>query len=253
MGILAPGRAPEYARRMRSPLIGLTMYPRDAENKVSARVEYIEAVRRAGGIPLLVPPGEERVQEVLDVIDGLLLVGGGDIDPALYGGRPHESVYNVSPERDSMEIELARRVAKEGIPTLGICRGAQVLNVALGGTLHEHLPDVVGDSVAHRTPDRLPTRHPVRIEKGTRTAEVFGTHELEPSSWHHQAVRDVAPGLAVAARAPDGTVEAIEMRGHPWLIGVQFHCELRAAADPAEQRVFDALVQAAARRVNTKE
>lgn len=233
---------------MLAPVIGLTTYPRDAENMVSTRAEYIDALRRAGGVPLLIPPGDPRVEEILEHLDGLLLAGGGDIDPRHYGGRAHELIYNVDAERDASEIALARGVATEKIPTLGICRGAQVLNVALGGTLHEHLPDVVGDQIAHRTADRQPTRHAVAIDSGSKLASVLGATALEPSSWHHQSVNRVADSLRVSARAPDGTIEAIEMPSHPWLIAVQFHCELRAAVDPTEQRVFDELVRAAAER-----
>lgn len=229
-----------------TPIIGLTTYPADLENKLHARVEFVEAIRRAGGIPLLIPPGDPRAVEILDHLDGLLLSGGGDLDPRLYGGRNHETIYNVSADRDSSEIAMAKRIVVDQIPTLGICRGAQVLNVALGGTLHEHLPDAVGDQVAHRTPDRQPTRHPVAIEPGSKLAKVLGTTSLEPSSWHHQAVKRPAGGLRIVARAPDGTIEAIEMPSHPWLIAVQFHSELRAAVDPTEQRVFDEFVQAAA-------
>ncbi len=233
---------------MPAPLIGLTTYPADAENKLVARVEYVDAIRRAGGIPILIPPGDPRAVEILDSLDGLLLCGGGDIDPKLYGGRQHETIYNVSLERDTSEIAMVKRVVADQIPTLGICRGAQILNVALGGTLHEHVPEVAGDSIAHRTPDRMPTRHPVEIDRGSKLAQVLGTTELEPSSWHHQAVNRPAEGLKVVAHAPDGTVEAVEMPSHPWLIAVQFHCELRASVDPTEQRVFDDFVRAAARR-----
>ncbi len=230
---------------MSAPLIGLTTYPRDLEQRFHLRADYADAVRRAGGIPILLPPGEPRVEETLDRIDGLLLAGGGDIDPALYGGRPHETIYNVDAGRDASEIEMAKRAVETGLPTLGICRGAQVINVALGGTLIEHLPDLVGDEIPHRTPDRQPTRHPVSVKTGSHLAKILGLTELEPTSWHHQAVRKPAPGLEVVAHAPDGTIEAVEMPTHPWLVAVQFHCELRAAEDPTEQRVFDELVRAA--------
>jgi putative glutamine amidotransferase len=237
---------------MTAPLIALTTYPRDPENKVHARIEYIDSVRRAGGIPLLVAPGEMRVAELLERVDGLLLIGGGDIDPALYHGRTHETIYNVDAERDRSEIALVRHAAENAVPTLGICRGAQIINVALGGTLVEHVPDVAGEKVAHRTPDRQPTRHPVAITPGSRLARILGVTDLEPSSWHHQAVRAPAPGLSVVAHAPDGTIEAIEKADHPWLVGIQFHCELRAAVDPTEQRVFDELVRAAALRTSRR-
>jgi putative glutamine amidotransferase len=194
---------------------------------------------------VLLPPGEPRPLALLARLDGLILAGGGDIDPATYGGRQHETIYMVDADRDRTELALARRAVEASLPTLGICRGSQVLNVALGGSLIEHLPDEVGESVPHRTPDRLPTRHEVAIQAGSRLERILGTPSLTPASWHHQAVRRLAPGLEVVARAPDGVVEAFEMPAHPWLIAVQWHPELRAAEDPAEQRLFEELVHAA--------
>ncbi len=228
-----------------TPLIGLTTYGRDAEDRYHLRATYIDAVRRAGGMPVLLPPGEPRALELLGRLDGLVLAGGGDIDPAIYGGSPHETIYMVDADRDRTELALARRAVEAKLPTLGICRGSQVLNVALGGSLIEHLPDVVGEKVLHRTADRQPTRHGVAIDGASRLARILGTQSLEPASWHHQAVRRLAPGLEVVARAADGVVEAFELPSHPWLVAVQWHPELRAAEDPAEQRLFDAFIQAA--------
>jgi putative glutamine amidotransferase len=131
------------------------------------------------------------------------------------------------------------------VPTLGVCRGLQVINVALGGTLHEHLPDVVGESVLHRLPPRVPTPHELEVLPGTRLAGILGETRFTASSWHHQAIDEVAPGLEVAARAPDGTIEAVEMPRHRWLVAVQWHPELTAAVEPLQQRVFDALARAA--------
>ncbi|HZN60013.1 MAG TPA: gamma-glutamyl-gamma-aminobutyrate hydrolase family protein [Planctomycetota bacterium] len=233
---------------MNSPLIGITTYPPDEQDRFHLKADYVHAVRRAGGVVVLIPPGEPRPEDLVDVIDGLLLAGGGDVDPGLYGGAAHETIANVNAERDASEIALARRVVETGVPLLGVCRGAQILNVALGGTLVEHLPDVVGDSVPHRTPDRQPTRHPVSVEQGSRLAGVLGATEINPTSLHHQAIRRLGSSLRVVARAPDGTIEAVESSEHPWLIGIQFHCEIRSGVDPTEQRVFDELVRAAARR-----
>jgi putative glutamine amidotransferase len=194
------------------------------------------------------PPGETHRQRLLDLVDGLILAGGGDMDPALYGGSPHETIYMVDPERDASELGLARQVIESGMPTLGICRGAQMINVALGGTLHEHLPDVVGEKVAHRAPPRVPSPHAVTVRAGTRLATIVDRLEFEAASWHHQAVRELAPRLVVAAHAPDGTIEGVEMPDHPWLVAVQWHPELTAATDATQQRIFDAFVEAVARR-----
>lgn len=230
------------------PLIGITTYERNEKDDFVLPAAYADAVRRAGGIPVLVPPGEPRLDALLARLDGLILSGGMDVDPARYGGLPHARIEPPNPERDETEIALVRGVVADGLPLLGICRGAQLLNVALGGSLVEHLPDEVGEAVAHQTEAGDPTPHPVEIAPGSRLAAIVGARAEAPASWHHQAVRRVAPGLTPVAQAPDGTVEAVEMAGHPWLIGVQWHPELTAATDPAQQRLFDALVAAARAR-----
>lgn len=226
------------------PIIGITTYGRDADNKFSLPGEYVDAVRRAGGVPLLVPPGEPELSCLLGTLDGLMLAGGGDIDPTRYNGNGHESIYMLDPERDATELALARRVIGRGQPTLAICRGAQVVNVALGGTLIEHLPDEVGETIQHRLPPRNPASHAVDVEPSSRLAGILQSGQIVSASWHHQALRDVADGLTVVARASDGTIEAAEMTMHPWLIAVQWHPELTAADDPVQQRLFDAFVAA---------
>lgn len=232
------------------PLIGITTYARDEDKRFSLPAAYVDAVRRAGGIPVLLPPGEPEAGHLLERIDGLIFAGGGDIDPAWYAGSRHEAVYNVDAERDRGEIELVRQVMRSQMPVLGICRGTQVINVALGGDLIEHLPDEVGEAVSHRLPPRRPTEHPVRLEPGTKLAAILGDPlgqtEITPASWHHQAVRRPAPGLSVAARAPDGVIEALEMPAHPWLIAVQWHPEL--TGDDVQHRLFVNLVKAATRK-----
>src|SRR6185295_2598637 len=127
------------------PLIGITTYGRNADGEFHLPSEYVEAVRRAGGVPVLIPPGEEHLEEVLDRLDGVILSGGGDVDPVHYGGVPHATIDRIDGERDAMEIALTRGLLELDLPTLAICRGAQVLNVALGGSLIEHLPEEVGE------------------------------------------------------------------------------------------------------------
>jgi putative glutamine amidotransferase len=229
---------------MAPPLIGITTYGRGPENKYGLPAEYVEAIRRAGGIPLLIPPGEPNLDALLSAIDGLILAGGGDLDPELYEGSQHETIYMVDDERDLTELRMAAAVVARDVPTLGICRGVQVINVALGGTLIEHLPDVVGEAVAHRAPPRLPTNHGVRLDPDSHLATILQTDEIDSASWHHQALRRLGDGLRVVAWAPDGTVEAVEMPGHPWLYAVQWHPELTAAHDPVQQRLFDTFVDA---------
>jgi putative glutamine amidotransferase len=234
------------------PLIGITTYGRDENGRFSLPAAYVDAVRRAGGIPVLLPQGEPYQAELLERLDGVILSGGGDIDPALYQGNQHETIYMLDPERDSSELELTRRLVKLELPMLNICRGIQVLNVALGGTLIEHLPDEVGEDILHRLPPRAPTQHTVNLEPDSRLAQVIGQTEATIASWHHQAVRQPAPGLRVVAMAADGTIEAVEMPDHPWLIGVQWHPELTAIDDPGQQKLFDALVEAAAKRLKQR-
>ena len=238
------------------PVIGIPTSSRDENGRFGLPATYVDAVRRAGGLPLLIPPGETQLDAFLEMIDGLILPGGGDIDPKLYGGADHATLYGVDPARDAAEIHLARHAVKSGMPTLCICRGAQVLNVALGGTLIEHLPDAVGEEVHHRAPpgqqaaaeSPLPKGHivhPIEMVPGTRLATMLGAGPTAPSSSHHQAIKSLAPDLRVAARAPDGTIEAVELPTHPWLFAVQWHPEVSAGRDRIEQKLFDELVATA--------
>ena len=231
------------------PLIGITTYGRSRRGRYKLPAAYVEAVRRAGGVPVLLPPGDERVEELVARLDGFLLAGGGDVAPDLYGGETHAAIERVDRERDAFEIALVHALVAEGAPALSICRGCQVVNVALGGTLHEHLPDVVGAGVPHR--EAAPegeVRHTVWVEPGSRLAAVMADETPEPVSSHHQAPDRVAPVLRIVARAEDGAIEALELPDHPWLLAVQWHPELTAADDPSQQRLFDALVAAARER-----
>jgi putative glutamine amidotransferase len=236
---------------MAPPLIGITTYGRDENNRYSSPVEYAAAVRQAGGIPVLLPAGEPRAVELLARLDGLILAGGGDVDPALYQGKAHETIYNVDADRDRLEISLVKEAVDRDLPVLGICRGIQVINVALGGTLVEHLPDVVGEAVLHRTPPRVPAEHAVRVKAGSGLARILGVLEFTAASWHHQAIRRPAPHLEVVAHAPDGTIEGVEMPEHPWFFAVQWHPEFTAGKEPVQLRLFAALVEAAGRRTGT--
>jgi putative glutamine amidotransferase len=237
---------------MRRPLIGITTYGRDGDNRFRLPCLYVDAVRRAGGAVMLIPPGDEPWSEVFSVLDGVILAGGGDLDPAHYGGEPHETIYSVDPERDRTELDLARRLLAGALPTLAICRGHQVVNVSLGGTLIEHLPDVVGETIPHRLPPREPTEHEVAVEPQSRLAGLLGETRFNAASWHHQAIRDVGRGLAVVAQAPDGTIEACEFPAHPWFFTVQWHPELTAHTSPTQQRLFDALVEACRKKAEQR-
>jgi putative glutamine amidotransferase len=180
-------------------------------------------------------------------LDGLLLPGGGDIDPARYGEPLHEKCGPITPGRDEMELTLARWAVDGGKPLLAICRGIQVLNVALGGSLYQDIEAQVPEAVKHTGNPEHPRHrlsHPVDIVPGTRLAGIVGTTSLPVNSMHHQAVKDLAPGLNVAARAPDQIVEAAEVEHHPFAIGIQWHPEDLAANDTRAQGLFDALANA---------
>jgi putative glutamine amidotransferase len=234
------------------PLVGITTYHRDREarHRFQVPAAYVDAVRAGGGLPVLLPPGDERPDEVLAALQGLVLCGGGDIDPELFGGPSgHDAQYATCPERDAFELALVRSALARGTPTLAICRGLQILNVALGGDLHVHLPDVVGEDVAHRVSRERHAYHPVRIEPASRLAALLQRVELDVPSWHHQAVARLGEGLRAVAWAEDGTIEAIELSDQPGVVAVQWHPELHAheVASP-HRRLFEALVALAAGR-----
>lgn len=234
------------SRTRQRPVIGISSYGRDGElPSFTLPCGYVDAVRAAGGTPLVLPPGETDPEQLLDLVDGFILAGGGDIDPEVYGGDSHETIYMVSEERDAFELALARgALERPHLPMLCICRGIQILNIARGGTLYPHIPDHFGSSVSHRLPPRRPTRHPVSLEADTLLRRIAGASEVDTCSWHHQAVRDLGEGLRPIAWAPDGVVEAVEAEGHSWCIGVQWHPEMQIG-EAAQDRLFAAFVAAA--------
>jgi putative glutamine amidotransferase len=177
---------------------------------------------------------------LLERFDGLLLMGGGDVDPARYGQERRPEVVGVNTTRDDFEISLVRAAIHRKVPTLAICRGMQVLNVALGGDLNQHLAD--GGAVRHRTPDDGYATHTVRLENGSRVAAAMELDQVESSCSHHQAVSRLGEGLTSVGWADDEVVEAIEHTAG-WVVGVQWHPERTAVEDPSQQRLFDAFVQ----------
>jgi len=233
------------------PLIGVSTYVADVawsnwERRSSVLpASYFELVAAAGGRPLLIPPTstapggpEAGADQVIDVLDGLVLTGGGDVDPAAYGEERDPEVGGVNPVRDASERALLAAALHADMPVLAICRGCQVLNVYLGGTLHQHLPDVIG-SLSHRKVAMEFEDVEVATEPGTRTAAVFGPTTTVRCS-HHQAIRDLGRGLVVTARAGDGVVEAVELSSARFVLAVQWHPE-----EAMDQRPFDALIRAA--------
>jgi putative glutamine amidotransferase len=207
---------------------------------------YVAALRRAGARTALLPPGEPTpAEELLARFDGLLLAGGGDIEPARYGSGDHPAQYGTDPDRDQLELELARAAVRIGLPTLGICRGVQLLNVAFGGTLVQHLPELPG-LIEHRN-DPKQARHGLRVEPGSRLAAALGRVQAEGLSHHHQGLDRIGEGFRPVAWAPDGLVEGIE-RDQDWTVGVLWHPESTAHADPTQHRLLRAFVDQAARR-----
>ena len=237
--------------RARRPVIGLTTYNEPARMLVWDRefallhASYLAAAERAGGIAVLLPPpgagaeeARDRADAVLDRVDGLVLTGGADVDAARYGQPREERTSQPRVLRDEWEIALATAALRRGVPLLAVCRGLQVLNVALGGSLHQHLPDVVGHDGHQPAPGTFGAVE-VSTEPGTRTAELIGPR-VHVRCHHHQAVARLAPGLTVTGRAADGTVEAVEVDGSSFAVAVQWHPE----EDREDTRLFAALVSA---------
>jgi anthranilate synthase component 2/putative glutamine amidotransferase len=226
-------------------VIGLTTYAETARMLVWHRefallhTSYLAATERAGGIPILLPPQPPGgADEVLDRLDALVLTGGADVDPARYGEVPAERTSAPRVQRDEWEMALARGALDRDIPLLAICRGLQILNVVLGGSLHQHLPDLAGHD-GHQPSPGVFGPVDVAIEPETRTAELIGSR-VRVSCHHHQALARLAPGLVVTGRADDGTVEAVEAPGYSFAIGVQWHPEENSEDD----RLFTALADA---------
>jgi putative glutamine amidotransferase len=247
------------------PLVAVVAYhlagdrvPRWPHGGYGVPAPYLDAVRRAGARTAIVSPGEPGTpEELLEPFDGLLLVGGGDVDPRRYGQEPGAHVYAVEPDRDELEIELLLAADRLGVPALCICRGMQVMNVAFGGTLVQHLPDRP-ELLEHGIPvDDTEAMHDVRTDPGSLLRATTRAEVLSCSSHHHQGVDRLGKGLRATGRSDDGLFEAIEPDPHvgnptAWMLGVQWHPEDTAATDPGQQGLFEGLTARARAQVSRR-
>jgi len=236
---------------MTSPLIGVSTSITVGQTPERAYVNsaYLHAVQQAGGVPVALPPqlSTACLNRLLRGLDGLLLTGGGDMDPACFGEEPHATVYDVAPSRDSVETAAVRAIIDRRRPVLAICRGIQVLNVALGGTLYQDVASDPGTQIRHgqEAPRDQPS-HKVTVAPGSRLARILGSDEIEVNSMHHQAVKALGAGLTAVAWAPDQIVEGVELDdASRFALGVQWHPEELVGHSEPSRRLFAALVNSA--------
>jgi putative glutamine amidotransferase len=232
---------------MTKPIIGIASDVQHVEGKrdrAFAYLTYVEALRRSGAIPVVIPPQPENADAIAESLDGIVLAGGFDCDPELYGEEPHPSVEPMDRRRQDNDLALARVARDRGIPTLGICLGLQMMNVAAGGSLVQDIDSQMETDIQHDSTPENRVRHDVVVEKGTKLASILGERELNVNSSHHQAINKVADDLKITAHAPDGIVEGLEDPRHPFYVGVQWHPEDMKGEDSASS-IFGAFVEAA--------
>lgn len=240
----------------RRPVIGITPTPSVSEMshgtfyRYCLSDTYVTSVWHAGGNPVILPWVADNAAEVLDMIDGLILSGGGDIAPTLINQEPHKEANGIDEHRDAFELSLVRNAAERDLPTLAICRGIQVMGVAFGSNLHQHVPDVVSDRVQHRQHTDGYSQHDVShlvVLENTPNpfSTLLGTNEVVTNSFHHQALADVQEPLQLAGRSEDGVIEAVWHTGMSFGLGVQWHPEMLSLTFEQHARFFTALVAAA--------
>ncbi|MFL6248609.1 MAG: gamma-glutamyl-gamma-aminobutyrate hydrolase family protein [Thermoanaerobaculia bacterium] len=241
---------------MTKPLIGIGSDAQHIEgerDRAFVYMTYVEALRRAGAVPVLIPPQPENAAELVEGLDGILLAGGEDCDPTLYGQERHPEVVHLMDERrQSNDLALAKAARERGIPTLGICLGLQMMNVAAGGTLVQDIDSHIETEIQHASKPEDRARHDVMVEQGTKLATIVPAVELNVNSSHHQAIAEVGDGLHVTAHAPDGVVEGVEDPRHPFYVGVQWHPE-DMAGEGSARTIFDAFVEAAREYARSKQ
>jgi putative glutamine amidotransferase len=233
--------------QMRKPVIGIgsdVLTETGIRDRATTYLTYVEALRRYGAVPVILPPQGENIGELLGAIDGLLLAGGEDCDPAVYGEERHETVEPMDPRRQNNDLALARAAREQRVPTLGICLGMQILNIAAGGTLIQDIDSQVATDIQHASMPSDRVRHPVTIEPASKLGKMVGETAIEVNSSHHQAVKAVGEGLVITARAADGVVEGLEDPALPFYVGVQWHPEDMKGEASAEA-IFGAFLEAA--------
>jgi putative glutamine amidotransferase len=235
------------------PIIGITSFRSQnifGQPIAVLQESYLKAILQAGGVPVMIPSllAGAGWEALYGRLDGILLSGGGDIALERFPGEAHPRIDEVDPERDAVELDLLHAAISDGKPFLGICRGCQLVNVGLGGTLYTHLPDQLPGALDHSYPGNLRTVlvHEVKIEEGTRFSEILGEPILRVNSHHHQGLKDIAPALRVAGHAPDGLVEAVELPDHPFGLAVQWHPEW-LTDQAAARNLFSSFVKASAK------
>jgi len=230
------------------PLIGITMSLDDSKNIAKLGEKYIRAVEKAGGIPLAIPPLQDKnaLSVIVQKLDGIILSGGPDIDPSYYHQLPHIRLGNVCPRRDETEIYIATEIIKKSKPLLGICRGLQVMNVAMGGTIFQDISSNIKEPIKHmQDAPRWHKSHEIEIvDIDSLIYKIIGKPRIRVNSFHHQSINKPAPDLKITALAPDGVIEAMESKGEGFCIGVQWHPE-ELIDDIAHMRLFEFMIDAA--------
>jgi putative glutamine amidotransferase len=246
--------------RSQQPIIGVTSdfnagdkdRPGGREPTYFLRARYVRAIEAAGGLPLILPITDRKpeIARLLDLVDGLLITGSGpDLDPKLYKEAKRYRFKVMSRERTGFELALAKQAWERELPTLGICGGMQLLNVAAGGSLYQDLPAQLKTLIKHQQQaSATEPSHWVEVEPGTRLREIVKASKIRVNSSHHQSVKEIAPDLIINARAEDGVIEGLEAPDHPFLVGVQWHPEFLYTSDPISRKLFSTLLAAANRR-----
>lgn len=234
-------------RQMTKPLIGIgadVKVTGGRRDRAFGYMTYIETLRSAGAVPVLIPPQAENAAAVMVALDGLVLAGGADCDPSIWGEEPHPKCEPMDPRRQSNDLALARAAHDQKVPALGVCLGLQIMNVANGGTLMQDIDSEMKTEIRHGSDPSDRARHDIAIESGTQLASILGAGTFNVNSSHHQAVRNVAKGFRVTAYAPDGIVEGLEDPRHPFYLGVQWHPEDMGGEESATG-LFAAFIEAA--------